>query len=308
MFVFFLAIMLYRTFSSIILTMVETSIGKSRKDIRVTPERRTFAVAEYDASKREKQEHINGRVSMDKRSPEAILESKVNKITLPTLWKQKAEFLPATMGFFQSVGISHEHVNPVPIGEGLTNVVFAYQPPESPKKVIKIARQMRKGFMSTGYDQDRDNIALVRKYFGAYAVPTEIRINPETKQYLIVQDAVTGKAVTNRTESAHVRAQLVDIARLNREMMRQTGHSLDIIGVPGFLTWLRHHFTRIVTGKGEFQLSNILEQPDGKLKIIDEGLLRFRGVPLKQRFISNLGFLANQIIMRFYFGVDLQPQ
>ena len=124
----------------------------------------------------------------------------------------------------------------------------------------------------------------------------------------MVQDAITGKPVTNKVESASVRAQLVDLARLNREMMRQTGHSLDFIGVPGGFTWLRHQFMQIITKKSEFQLSNIHVDSEGNLKIIDEGLLRFKNVSLKQRLTSYLGFFANRLIMRLYFGVDLMPK
>lgn len=41
--------------------------------------------------------------------------------------------------------------------------------------------------MSTGYEQDAENIALVKKYFGEYAVPTEIHKDPTTNNYLMLQ-------------------------------------------------------------------------------------------------------------------------
>lgn len=250
---------------------------------------------------------IRPTIAMEKHSPEAIKAKKIAKKPLPALWGNRAEFLPAITAFFKNCGIDPERVNPVPMGEGLTNVVFAYQAPDGSSKVVKIAREMRKGFMSAGYEHDADNIALVRKYFGAYAVPTEIRKDPASPKYLILQDAIAGKPVTNKLESQSIRAQLTDLARLNREMMRQTGHSLDFIGVPGFLTWLRHQFRQIITRKSEFHLSNIHVDQHGKLKIIDEGLLRFKNVPFKQWVVANIGFLTNRLIMRLYFGVDLQP-
>lgn len=244
----------------------------------------------------------------DKHSHEAIKAKKIQKKTPPPLWRERAEFLPATAEFFRRCGIDPQYVNPTPLGEGLTNVVFAYIAPDGSNKVVKLAREARKGFMSTGYEQDAQNIALVKKFFGEYAVPTEIHRDPETGKYLIVQDAVDGKAVTNKLETQSVRSQLVDMARLNREMMRQTGFSMDFIGVPGMLTWLRHQFRQIITNKSEFEISNILIDKEGKLKIIDEGLLRLKKSKTPKQWLgSTSGFLANRLIMRLYFGVDLQP-
>lgn len=244
-------------------------------------------------------------VAMDSRTPEAIKARKIAKMPLPPLWGSKAEFLPQTAEFLRRCGVDPTYVNPIPLGEGLTNVVFAYTAPESKKRVVKIARQVRKGFMSAGFHHDAENIQLVKKYFGKYAVPTELKSDSVTGKYVIVQDAIHGKPVTNKLETQSIRSQLTDLARLNREMMRQTGHSLDFIGVPGMLTWFRHQIRQIITRKSEFQLSNIHIDDTGTLKIIDEGLLRFRNVSLKQRIISNIGFLTNRLIMRLYFGVDL---
>ncbi len=287
--------------------MVEASSERSRQLVSTTPRAKEIPVTREVSKPAETAVSIRPTIAMEKHSPEAIKAKKIAKKPLPALWGNRAEFLPATTAFFKNCGIDPERVNPVPMGEGLTNVVFAYQAPDGSSKVVKIAREMRKGFMSAGYEHDADNIALVRKYFGAYAVPTEIRKDPASPKYLILQDAIAGKPVTNKLESQSIRAQLTDLARLNREMMRQTGHSLDFIGVPGFLTWLRHQFRQIITRKSEFHLSNIHVDQHGKLKIIDEGLLRFKNVPFKQWVVANIGFLTNRLIMRLYFGVDLQP-
>lgn len=288
--------------------MVEVSPERSRS--LSTPLQRMKEIPHTEMSKRaETAVSIRPTVAMDKHSPEAIRAKKVAKKPLPALWGGRAEFLPETAAFLRGCGIDPERVNPIPMGEGLTNVVFSYAAPDGSQKVIKIARQARKGFMSAGYDHDAENIALVKKFFGSYAVPTELRQDQATGKYVMLQDAIVGKPVTNKTESASVRAQLADMARLNREMMRQTGHSMDFIGVPGMFTWLRHQFLQIITKKSEFQLSNIFADESGNLKIIDEGLLRFgKGLSLKQRLGSWSGFLANRLIMRLYFGVDLMPK
>ncbi len=284
--------------------MVEATEFRPRPEKRMT---RLAQVARTSEQSKKPESHVSGHPIVKEAKPQEGKTEKKFKKTIPALWRERAIFLPETTEFFQNCGIHPELVNPTPVGEGLTNVVFQYQAPEGTEKVIKVARQMRKGFMSTGYEQDAGNIALVKKYFGAYSVPTEIRRDETSGRYLIVQDVVKGKTITNKLETQSVRSQLTDMARLNREMMRQTGHSLDFIGVPGFLTWLRHQYRGILTKTSVFELSNILEDSNGDLKIIDEGLLRFRDVPVKQRAISNIGFLTNRLIMRLYFGVDLQP-
>lgn len=236
-----------------------------------------------------------------------VSKSKTIKRKAPALWHERAQFLPETAEFFRRCGVDPERVNPIPIGEGFTNIAFFYIAPEGTHRVVKIARRVSKGFMSTGYEQDVEDIALVKKYFGSYALPTEVRKDPQTGNWVIIQDMVRGKVLTSTLETPGIRAQLVDMARLNREMMRQTGHCLDFVGLPGMLTWLRHQFRAIVTRKSVFDVSNIMVDTSGNLKIIDETLLRLTNIPAKQRAISNVGLIINSLLMRLYFGVDLQP-
>lgn len=224
------------------------------------------------------------------------------------IWQEKAAFLSSMETFFRACDINPKHVNPKPLGEGFTKVAFDYQIPGDIARVVKVPKTTSAELMSADMAQDQENIDLVHKFFGSYAVPTHIRQDEKTGKYLIVQDKVDGTAVASDGISDAVRAQLVDLARLNREMMRQTGHSMDFIGVPGMLEWARHSVRKIVNKKSTFVLSNLLVNKDGKVKIIDETLLRFRDVSAKQRTISNLGFLANRLVMRLYFGVDLLPK
>jgi hypothetical protein len=248
------------------------------------------------------------RVTAEKHTLEAARAKKLQKKPLPSLWKDKAEFLPETTSFFRNCGIDPDYVNPIPMGQGFTHVVFSYQPEGSEPKVIKIPRASTNSFMSTGYHDDLENISLVKKYFGEYAVPTELRLDTKTGKYLYVQNEVKGKPVNHLTETQSVRSQLTDMARLNREMMRQTGQSLDFLGVPGFFSLMRHHIRHIFTAASEFEISNVLVDESGKLKIIDDGLLRLRNVPFVQRMVSEFGFMANRLIMKLYFGVSLKPK
>lgn len=245
-------------------------------------------------------------IGMVKPAYEDAKAKKLENNAVP-LWEAKAVFMPATAEFLNRCGIDPAHVNPKPIGEGFTHVVFDYRPPGSERKVVKIPRTASQGLMSSGYEEESENIGLIQKYFGEYAARTDVRKDPETVRYVTVQEAIEGTPVKSSTETQMVRTQLADIMRLNREMMRQTGHSLDFIGVPGGLSWLRHSIRSIFTQKSDFDVSNILIDGNGKLKIVDFDVIRFKDVPPKQWAISQFGFAANRIIMRLYFGVDMKP-
>lgn len=236
-----------------------------------------------------------------------VAKDKNSKRKTPALWHERAQFLPETADFFRRCGVDHSAVNPTPIGEGFYHLVFEYIAPDGKEKVVKVPKAAHKGYMSSGVVQDTENSNIIQKFFGSYAIATETRTDPATGNYLFIQDKIVGKTLTSDLETPAIRAQLVDMARLNREMMRQTGASFDFIGFAGALSWFRHEFRQIVTKKSTFEITNIIVDNHGNLKIIDDGLLRFRDVPLKQRTISNLGFLTNRLIMRLYFGVDLQP-
>lgn len=246
-------------------------------------------------------------IAMEKPKYEAAKVKKIEKKT-PPLWETKAVFMPATAEFLKNCNIDPAYVNPKPMGEGLTHIVFDYRPFTGERKVVKIPRAVSKGLMSSGFEEERENVAIIQKYFGEYAATTEVRQDPKTKKYLTVQEAIVGETVKSSTETQMVRTQLADIMRLNREMMRQTGHSLDIIGLVGGMSWLRHSVRSIFTQKSDFDVSNILIQKDGKLKIIDFDVIRFKDIPPQQWAISQFGFAANRVIMRLYFGVDMKPK
>lgn len=274
-----------------------SAIPKVRKEISYTEESKPAKTTVF----------IHSVVALDRPSPEATKTKKAPKNLFSALWQERAEFLPETAEFLRRCGVDPSFVNPIPIGEGFYHVVFSYILPDGSQKVVKVPKVTRRGYMSSGAKEDKENSVAIKKFFGSYAVSSQLREDQKTGRYLFLQDMVKGKILTNELETPAIRAQLVDMARLNREMMRQTGASFDFIGFAGVLSWFRHEFRAIVTKKSTFEITNIIIDEKGNLKIIDEGLLRFRDVPLKQRTISNLGFLANRLIMRLYFGVDLQP-
>jgi len=289
--------------------MVESAPVLPPKERKFPKEGKRKPPKKENTAKPEDGEDRHPRVELAKELYKAVKETPdPDEIPEPPLWRDKAEFLPSTASFLANCGINPNEVNPLPIGQGFTHIVFSYHPEGEKQKVVKMPRSVSVGFMSTGYHEDLQNISFVRKYFGDYAVNTEVHRDNASGRYVYVQDAVKGNPVTSLTESQEIRTQIADLARLNRELMRQKNVSMDFLGVPGFLSLLKHQFWSIVSKKSHFDLSNILVDEKGKLKLIDVGLIRFgKGLPPKQQAVSMLGFNVNRIIMRLYFGVDIKP-
>lgn len=133
-------------------------------------------------------------------------KSKTVKRKAPALWHDRAEFTRDTAEFFQRCGVDPGRVNPTPIGEGFYHVVFAYASPNGKEKVVKIPKAARRGYMSSGVSQDRENTEHIRKFFGGYAVASETRTDSKSGEYLFIQDKVKGKTVTSELETPAIRA------------------------------------------------------------------------------------------------------
>jgi hypothetical protein len=223
-----------------------------------------------------------------------------------TSFEKKAEFLPSTKLLFNAVDVDASRVNPVPLGEGLNHIVFSYASPDGRQRVVKIPRESTQGMMVGGHTDERENIDLVQKYFPQYAVPTEILTDQNTGAYVITQDVVKGTPITNKSRTKEIDMQLKDIMKANGKLMKETGHSMDFVGVPGFLSWVKHQYKKIFTRTSVFEVSNLLVGDDGKIRIVDYDMLRFKNISLKQRFISDLGYATNFYIMKWYFGVNVK--
>ena len=220
----------------------------------------------------------------------------------------RAEFLPSAKQFFEHCGLDSSRINPVPLGEGFTHIVFSYTSPEGRAQVVKVSKPETAGLMNKGRRDESENISLITKYFSAFAVPTEIRSDPTTGKYVIIQDAVKGAPITNKSQTPEIDAQLAELMKCNRRLMKDTGHSMDFIGVPGFLSWARHQFKKFFERTSVFEISNLLLDQEGKIRIIDYDMLRFRNVTPKQAAISRLGFNMNRFVMKSYFNLDMKPK
>lgn len=220
----------------------------------------------------------------------------------------RAVFLPSAVQFFEHCGLDASRINPAPIGEGFNHLVFSYDNPNGTKQVVKVVKPETLGLMNKGRRDESENITLITKYFSQFAVPTEIRSDPTSGKYLIIQNEVHGTPITNKSHTPDIDRQLTELMRCNRNLMNDTGHTMDFFGVPGFFSWVRHQFRQFFTHKSTFEISNLILDDQGKVRIIDYDMLRFKHVSPRQKAISYLGYAANKAVMRLYFDQHMKPK
>lgn len=215
-----------------------------------------------------------------------------------------AEFVPAIRSLLTKCGIDPETINPVPVGEGANHIVYKSKDGLS---VIKIPKSSSATTMNMGHKDEQIQIEKIQKAFSNFSLPTKIQRDSESNQYVVVQKAVEGKPVTNHTTDPGQLKQLKQIVELNNQLYAETGESLDFVGMPGFTSWIKRQFKKIIMRKSDFEVSNILiDEKTNRLFIIDTDVLRTRNVPLKTKLISNVGFFVNRMFMKWYFGMDIK--
>lgn len=220
----------------------------------------------------------------------------------------RAVFLPSAVTFFENCGLDVSRIDPVPMGEGLNHIVFSYANPDGRKQVVKVSKPETIGLQNNGRRDESENITLIKKYFSQFAVPTEIRSDPSTGKYLVLQDEVHGDPITNKSHTPNIDRQLSELMRCNSRLMKDTGHTMDFFGVPGFFSWARHQFRQFFVHNSTFEISNLILDPEGKIRIIDYDMLRFRNSSPRQKIVYMLGYTANKIAMKAYFGLDMKPK
>ncbi|MFA6016824.1 MAG: hypothetical protein WC744_01925 [Patescibacteria group bacterium] len=220
---------------------------------------------------------------------------------------QRAVFLPEINTFFENCGIQSQYVNPIRIGKGANHTVFLYNPPNESSMVIKIPNESAS--LSENEIEERRSIEVIRGAFGKFTLPTEIRLDKVSGKYCVIQKAVKGKIINNvNFRESGIQTQLEEIVRLNHILYQEKGISLDFVGMPGFKSWIKKQFKKLILGKSEIDVSNlILNDEDGKLYIIDYDLLEVKGnVRLKKKIVSSIGFFVNRILMKHYFDIDIK--
>jgi len=201
--------------------------------------------------------------------PEPAFQPQPN-ITIP---HYTATFTQPISEALKRCAITTEFINPVPLGQGSNHLVYLHTVPNEPVRVIKMAKAKSPTTLThDGGKGAEEGIEIAKKAFGSYAAEAEVRIDPQdAERYFVIQDLVNGKPITNIRvkQSPNLQKQLADIVRRNNMLYKQDKMSLDFIGMPGFLGWFKSQFKKLLLHKSEFEVSNIIEDESGNLKIID---------------------------------------
>jgi len=247
-----------------------------------------------EPAKKEKQQTTENPAKTTHTTP------KENKSPSP---EPTAVFTNETKELLTKCGLNPDHVNPIPIGKGANHTVFSYEIPGKEKQVIKIPNPHSAASLTKGMIEEDANITTVIAAFPRFAIPTLIKKDPDSDRYCIVQQAVTGTPLTQLNCKPELKKQLQDIIALNHRLIETQHISLDFVGMPGFFTWIKRQFRR----HGPFEVSNIMIDSQGQLKIIDYDIFDFNhGSSIRHKIASRIGFIANRFLMHHYFGVDIQ--
>ncbi|PIY69076.1 hypothetical protein COY90_02610 [Candidatus Roizmanbacteria bacterium CG_4_10_14_0_8_um_filter_39_9] len=220
---------------------------------------------------------------------------------------KKADLLPEFASFLTAVHLNPDNLDPVPIGQGANHVVFSYKEPGKDELVVKMPKAGSATSMVAGKYEEDISIKTIQNAFPGYTLPTDVREDKSSGKYCVVQKMVKGIPVTNHNKDPKIRKQVEEIARMNRELMKQQGLSLDFIGIPGFKSFFRRQLAKLFFKQKDFEVSNlIIDENDGKVYIIDYDFFQFHNTSLKKKIISSVSFFTNRVMMKRYFGVDIK--
>ena len=235
---------------------------------------------------------------------EQVLNQSPQHEDKPKISYGSAEFLPEINTLLIACDIDPSIVNPVSIGEGANHIVFRAT---DGSFVVKIPKSESKVTMNMGHEDEQKQINKIKKAFPNFSLPTEIRGDEKTGKYIVIQKAVDGKSITNHTKDPELLKQLHHIIELNNQLYAESGESLDFVGMPGFMSWVKRQFKKIILRKSDFEVSNILvDEKTKRLYIIDTDVLRTQNVPLKTALISRVGLFVNRMLMKWYFRKDIK--
>ena len=246
-----------------------------------------------------------GTITLNQATIESQHNSPVSEKKLTILYGA-AEFLPKIRSLLTACKINPDDVDPTPFGEGGNHIVFQSKKDIADPFVVKIPKKNPFAVLNMGHEDEKNQIAKIQKAFPGFSLPTEVHTS-ETGQYVVVQQKVEGNPITNHTTDPSIHEQLRRIVDLNSQLYGETGESLDFVGMPGFTSWIKRQFKKIILRKSDFEVSNILiDKNTNQLRIIDTDVLRTRGVPIQTALTSHIGFFINRMLMKWNFGVDIK--
>ena len=92
-------------------------------------------------------------------------------------------------------GLQVDYINPTPLGEGANHMVYSYDIPNEPPKVLKIAKEKSTTTLTHGGAKgEQQGNEIAKSTFGPYAADTNIVVDPQNAdKYYVLQESVKGK-------------------------------------------------------------------------------------------------------------------
>ncbi len=196
------------------------------------------------------------------------------------------------------------------VGAGLQHRIYEYETDGS-RMVLKVVNPNRMLRFPTAAEA-REDLELVSRFFGPFAlVPAEV-VPLKDGTYAIKQRRLSRfRGVTRADLDGEVKAEILEIVRRNREMMKAAGRSLDFLGREG----QRKSRAALLGFSSTPTISNLViePQPDGReqLRILDTDLENFRPGArslrdLRSALAARLAFQVNRLLIKRFFGVDIE--
>lgn len=215
----------------------------------------------------------------------------------------RAEFIPQIRESLQRCQVDLRYVNPVPLGAGEGYVVYSYAVPGETERVIKIAKRRKITSMTMNRREEQENYMIARNAFPGFIPETSIHGDLQNPRfYCIIQEKVEGKTLTNTMmrQNPQLRRQVLEIARLNRELYETKGLSLDFAGWRGFLKGIG----KLFSSNKEVEADNMIVDKNNHIKLIDYETIRVNEKTNIFRRVRDLSYrIGNRWYMYHYFRV-----
>jgi len=229
----------------------------------------------------------------------------------PSYADRQVDFTKATAESLRRCGIDVDAMTVSYLGEGANHKVYLCKQEGQPDQVLKIGKEKSVTTMTNNHVEEDANYALAKEFFPGFTLETRTLSDPTSDFYCILQDAVKGKPLTNKSahEHPHIVQQMQDIVRMNNKLYQERKISLDFVGMPGFLSWFNRQKLKLLQRRSEFEVSNILIDELGNLKIVDyEFFDQSTQADAKTKFQGFWGLLVNRMAVRHYFNLDITKE
>lgn len=192
------------------------------------------------------------------------------------------------------------------VAEGKQHFTYRYQD----DKVIKIPKQSI--YMTVygrfSYQDIVDELAIVTKFLGDFAVTTQVLCAKSHPGYIIMQDFLHEFEFITPTNFTRVENDLIRIIEANQKIIQTHGLSLDLLGNKG----LQRSLAASIFRKKELALMNnlLVVQKDGAytVRLVDLNLIqlgRYKEVSLFRRLVDRSCFELSRYLLKDNFSLRI---